>query len=215
MDETQHNGIFQYYSREYNKNLEPKGVKKLSEKSAFGQAICCLIKNIGCATHINEIREYVETKGIILPGGGDSLQIRHLGTQYGYNILKGTDIHPATKELVPKSHFLLLDLENSHPGFISKKRNVNITTNDWETLKNQYGNACVNCGSKEGEPMRWNIYAITTLQKGHMDPRKPLVIGNIIPQCGFCNQQYKNKAIFNERGFVIDFDKNGFTQEPH
>jgi hypothetical protein len=98
--------------------------------------------------------------------------------------------------------------------FISKKRNLDINANDWDTLKSQYGNTCVNCGSKEGEPMRWNAYANTVLQQGHMDPRKPLVIGNIIPQCSFCNQQYKNKAIFNERGFVTDFDKNGFTQVP-
>ncbi len=210
----QSNQIFEYYSGEYHKNLESKGVKKVSEKSSFGQAICCLIKNIGRATHINEIRVYVETKGIILPGGGDSLQVRHLATQYGYNILKGNDIHPITKDKVPKSHFILLDLENSHPGFISKKRNVDINANDWETLKMQYGNSCVNCGSKEGEPIRWNTYSITILQQGHMDPRKPLKIGNIIPQCSFCNQQYKNKAIFNERGFVVDFDKNGFMQVP-
>jgi hypothetical protein len=166
-------------------------------------------------THIDKIKDYVQTKGIILPGGSDSLQARHLGTQYGYNILKGTDIHPVTKQKVPKSHYLLLDLLNSHPGFIPKKRNIDITKNDWETLKNQYDYSCVSCGSIDGQPMRWNPYAITNLQQGHMNPLKPLSIGNIIPQCAYCNQQYKNKAIFNERGIVVDFCKNGFTQEPH
>lgn len=43
-----------------------------------------------------------------------------------------------------------------------------------------------------------------------MDPRKQLTIDNVIPQCTICNQQYKNKAIFNKRGFVVDFNKKGF-----
>jgi len=205
--------VYKHYSYEYAKNLEGKGVKRLGEKSSFGQAMCCLIINIGKAVNINEIRDYVQKKGVILPGGGDSLQVRHLALQYGYNLLKGNDIHPITKQKVPVSHFLLIDLENSHPGYISKKRNVEITTTGWDELKKQYGNSCVNCGSKEGQPMRWNEHAITHLQQGHMNPKEPLSLGNIIPQCAFCNQQYKNKAIFNERGFVIDYNKNGFIQE--
>ena len=40
-----------------------------------------------------------------------------------------------------------------------------------------------------------------------MDPRKSLATDNVIPQCAICNQQYKNKAIFNKRGYVIDFIK--------
>jgi hypothetical protein len=213
MDQNDDDEIYNYYSIKYYNNLEKKGVIKLTKKSGLGQALCCLIKNIGIPINISELKDYVQKKGIEL-SGGDPLQPRHLGIQKGYNILKGKDIHPITKEPIPKSHFLLLDLENCHPGFISKKRNVDINVNDWETLKLQYANSCVNCGSKEGEPMRWNSHAITTLQQGHMNPMKPLILGNIIPQCGFCNQQYKNKAIFNERGFVIDFNKQGFTQEP-
>ena len=205
--------VYKHYSHEYAKNLKEKGVKRLGENSSFGQAMCCLIINIGKATHINEIRDYVQKKGIILPGGGDSLQVRHLALQYGYNMLKGNDIHPITKEKVPMSHFLLIDLQDSHPGFISKKRNVEITTTGWDDLKKKYGNSCVNCGSKEGQPMRWNEHGITHLQQGHMNPKEPLTLCNIIPQCAFCNQQYKNKAIFNERGFVIDYNKHGFMQE--
>ena len=43
-----------------------------------------------------------------------------------------------------------------------------------------------------------------------MDPRKELSMENVIPQCEICNQQYKNKAIFNEKGYVIEFNKKGF-----
>jgi hypothetical protein len=59
--------------------------------------------------------------------------------------------------------------------------------------------------------MRWDRYNTTVLQKGHMDPRKPLALGNVIPQCKYCNQQYKNKAVFNERGAIIDFCKTGMS----
>ena len=43
-----------------------------------------------------------------------------------------------------------------------------------------------------------------------MDPRKSITLDNVIPQCQYCNQQYKNKAIFNKRGIVVDFCKNGY-----
>lgn len=87
-----------------------------------------------------------------------------------------------------------------------------MTDDDWKSLLAKYENMCVNCGSKEGEPLRWNKHKITVLQKGHMDPRKPLTEDNTIPQCAMCNQQYKNKAVFNERGFVVEFNKKGFTE---
>jgi len=77
-------------------------------------------------------------------------------------------------------------------------------------MKKEYGYSCVNCGSKEGEALRWDQTKTTVLQQGHMDPRKDLTYDNCIPQCGFCNQQYKSKAVFNRRGFVIDFCKSGF-----
>jgi hypothetical protein len=39
------------------------------------------------------------------------------------------------------------------------------------------------------------------LQKGHRDPNKPLEIGNIIPQCQFCNRDmYKDNFVFDEFG---------------
>jgi len=80
-------------------------------------------------------------------------------------------------------------------------------------MLSRYDNKCVNCGSEEGKPMRWNKHKITVLQKGHMDPRRSLTSDNIIPQCAMCNQQYKNKAVFNDRGFVVEFNKDGFTEE--
>jgi hypothetical protein len=195
----------------YLKNLKDKGVKALTETSGFGQALCCLFENIGKPVEIKTIREYVQSKGIKLKGG-DSLQVRHLAMQFGYNMLKGGEIHPITNEKVPKSCFLLMDLDVPYHGFKPKRRKLEMTDDDWKSLLAKYENMCVNCGSKEGEPLRWNKHKITVLQKGHMDPRKPLTEDNTIPQCAMCNQQYKNKAVFNERGFVVEFNKKGFTE---
>jgi len=197
---------------EYLLHLASKGVKPLGEDSSFGQALCCLYENIGKPVHIDTIRKYVTEKGITLPGGGDSLQVRHLALQYGYNMLKGGDVHPISGEKIPKSNYLLLDLKNPCPAFMPKRRNVEMTSDQWTSLKAQYSNKCVNCGSEEGKPLRWNPHKITVLQKGHMDPRKELTSVNMIPQCEICNQQYKNKAVFNERGFVIEYNKDGFIQ---
>jgi uncharacterized protein YuzB (UPF0349 family) len=51
--------------------------------------------------------------------------------------------------------------------------------------------------------MRWDKTIVTKLQKGHMDPDKDLTEDNCVPQCGFCNQRYKDKAVFDKRGQVI------------
>lgn len=195
----------------YEKNLKEKGVKAVTQTSGLGQALCCLFENLGKPVEIKTIREYVEAKGIKLKGA-DSLQVRHLAMQFGYNMLKGGEIHPTTSEKIPKSCFLLMDMENVYHGFKPKRRKLEMTDSEWVALMAKYDNMCVNCGSVEGQPMRWNKHKITVLQKGHMDPRKSLTEDNVIPQCAMCNQQYKNKAVFNDRGYVVEFNKNGFTE---
>ena len=101
-------------------------------------------------------------------------------------------------------------METKNPSFISEKRISKLNLSNWEDLKKEYDYMCVNCGSREGQPMRWKKSQITVLQQGHMDPRKNLTTDNCIPQCSFCNQQYKDKAVFNKRGCVIAFNKAGF-----
>ena len=43
----------------------------------------------------------------------------------------------------------------------------------------------------------------TKLEKGHMNPKLPLTLGNTIPHCSECNSQYKDKFIFNKLGRII------------
>ena len=62
---------------------------------------------------------------------------------------------------------------------------------------------CATCGSKEGEQHRYWKNTKTILQKGHMDPSKPLEPGNIIPQCEKCNRADRNYWIYDEKGRVV------------
>ncbi len=183
--------------------LKAMGVRLPGRASAFGLALCCLYDNRARPVHIDAIREYVTSRGVVL-SGGDTLQVRHLAMQMGWNMLKGGQVTPAG-EKVPKSSFMLLDIENPHPDFKPQVRSGTLTEEEWVAVKARYGNRCACCGSTEGEPMRWDTYTVTVLQKGHMDPRKSLVVGNVIPQCRCCNQQYKDKAVFNERGYVTEW----------
>jgi predicted restriction endonuclease len=76
-------------------------------------------------------------------------------------------------------------------------------TDDWESIKAQYGHRCATCGSKEGEPNIHYPNTLTRLQVSHKDPDKPLVSGNIIPQCQKCNRADRNNWVYDERGRVI------------
>lgn len=78
-----------------------------------------------------------------------------------------------------------------------------LTEDEWEYIKKQYGNRCACCGSKEGEKHLLWPNTITKLQKGHMDPSKPLEKGNVIPQCSKCNQPDLNYWVYDKKGRVV------------
>ena len=181
----------------WKEHLESKGVK-LPKKGNLRVALDYLYDNFGVGCHIDSIKEYVISKGIILKGT-DPVQVRHLRGQSGWYIVKED-----------KFHHKLVSVTDCTPGYIPEKRASKLNDANWTTMKEEYGYACVNCGSKEGEPLRWDQTRITVLQQGHMDPRKDLTYDNCIPQCGFCNQQYMSKAVFNRHGFVVDFCRSGF-----
>ena len=135
------------------------------------------------------------------PDVNDVQQARHLGAQKGWYIVSGTrnddisDIKPGEYKLV--------SLEEAYPGFTGEKRIEMLSGDYWEDLKRAYGYRCATCGSKEGEPnFNWPE-TLTKLQKGHMNPNKPLIEGNIIPQCEKCNRADKNYWEYDSKGRVI------------
>lgn len=133
------------------------------------------------------------------PDVNDMQQARHLGAQKGWFIVSGGRFDRHVEDL-ERGDYQLVTLEKPYPAFDGHRIE---NTEDWESIKRQYGFRCVTCGSEEGKPsLHWpNI--TTTLQKSHMDPTKPLVSGNIIPQCQECNRADRNNWIYDERGRVI------------
>ena len=171
------------------------------ENSGFASALCLLWDNPGGASR-EDLQIYAIHKGAKLKVGGDNLQMRHLSTQKGFNITRNGDI------------LKLVDLDNCSPSYVHTSRNTDrMTAQTWQTILTNYNNLCANCGSENGSPQRWDPRVVTKLQRGHMDPREALSLHNCIPQCGYCNRQYKDKAVFNIRGVVVDFDKTGFKRK--
>ena len=98
------------------------------------------------------------------------------------------------------AEYQLVSLEKPYPAFNEHRIEQ---TEDWEEIKSQYGYRCATCGSKEGEHHFHWPNTITKLQKAHMDPTKPLIEGNIIPQCEKCNRADRNNWAYDERGRVV------------
>lgn len=132
----------------------------------------------------------------------DVQQGRHLGAQYGFFIVSGTRKDNESLEL-KDGDYQLKSLTECYPGFTHERREFTAGDDYFEELKKQYEYRCATCGSEEGKPHRYWKNTITVLQKGHMNPSKPLEPGNIIPQCEKCNRADRNYWIYDEKGRVI------------
>ena len=139
-----------------------------------------------------------------LPKAALDQQVRHLGTQYFWNVLnKGASI-PDEDETVPSAYNYLVSIDQPNPMLLLEeiKRRGRIAAMDFSELKIIYGNKCATCGIQEGSlDARMNDTKVV-LHKGHMDPSKPLELYNVIPQCEYCNRTYGNDFIFDEYGRV-------------
>lgn len=140
------------------------------------------------------------------PNINDVQQARHLGAQSGWWIVAGGRDNIVAK--VKRGFYQLYTLERPYPDF--KKGHRTSNTADWEKIKAQYGNRCATCGSLEGEPHLHWTGTKTKLQKSHKNPNKPLVAGNIIPQCQKCNQADRNRWVYDDKGRVIKLAKPSF-----
>lgn len=129
-------------------------------------------------------------------------QPRHLGLQYGLDFLiMGSEYRKG--RILRAGEYCLKSLTRSHPSSTAMKhRLINMTDCSFAKLKMAYRNRCACCGSLEGQPHFKNSRLKTRLEKSHMDPKKPLNTNNCIPLCSMCNQVYKNKVVFNKRGFI-------------
>lgn len=131
----------------------------------------------------------------------DVQQARHLAAQSGWYILSGTRNDDRTMD-VRAGEYRLITLEAAYPGFNAQRRADWTGPDYWERLQEAFGYRCATCGSLEGEPHLHWPETLTVLQKGHMDPARPLEPGNVIPQCLPCNQASRDFWIFDDKGRV-------------
>lgn len=129
----------------------------------------------------------------------DVQQARHLAMQDGWYIESG---QRGDNAQLKKGSYKLKTLDSPYPSFLQERRAG--FSGDFDSLKRLYDNRCATCGAKEGEKHHLRKTVSVVLQKGHMDPTKPLVEGNIIPQCQICNRADRNRWIFDKTGRVIE-----------
>ena len=138
-------------------------------------------------------------------------QPRHLGMQYGYDFLVAGCIHPSSMRKLKPGEYCLVSLEKKHSAFCTVGHRIStITELQFIRLKKRFDYHCACCGSVEGEPHLKNKRLETRLERGHMNPLKPLILRNCLPICSMCNSVYKNIAVFNRNGFIKNwrFPKN-------
>ncbi len=207
MEEKKIQEIYETITSFHQKHLKKHGVKlpKLKDKNdSYTKDALTLVylANGYPNTRIvskNELTNFIRE---FFPDTLDVQQARHLGAQKGWFILSGTRNDKSSIELGP-GDYKLESLEKPYPGFTAERREEPVDGNYWECLKKQYEYRCACCGSQEGHPHRYWRNTTTKLQKGHMDPSKPLEPGNIIPQCEKCNRPDRNYWIYDTKGRVI------------
>lgn len=142
------------------------------------------------------------------PNTNDVQQARHLGAQAGWWIVAGGRDNIVLN--IKRGSYQLYSLEQSYPGFKTRRRITE--TGDWKKIREQYNYRCATCGSQEGKPHFHWPGTKTILQKAHMDPNKPLVAGNIIPQCQKCNRGDRNRWVYDNKGRVIKLANANFVR---
>ena len=181
----------------YETNLKSFGVKIPDKNTNMMLWLVYLYKNIGKAVHKDVISTFVQAHN---PKASGDQQVRHISAQRGFYVLGKGGIFE--NEHMPIGYYLLVNLTEPDPNWHNNetKRNITLKTDDFDILKKNFNYCCATCGAQEGKKHP-RTGKITELQKGHIDPSKPLSIGNIIPQCEYCNQNiYKNDFIFTPFG---------------
>jgi hypothetical protein len=179
---------------QWKQHLEPKGVLfNFSQKSQNYKCLEVLYSRLGQWVTKSDLIALIDYKG------NDLQAPRHLWNGSGWFV-------ESNNKGGGNLAYRLVSVEEPSPGWIPVKRTQGLNVADWDALKAEYDYCCASCGAKENEPHRYHERNVT-LEKGHMDPRKDMSTGNIIPQCNFCNKHYSNKAVFDRYGRVTKWLK--------
>ena len=140
----------------------------------------------------------------------DLQSLRHLGKQDGFNILQGGEIFKGQK--LKRGQYVFLGFERPNGFYFSKRRKESFS-GEWSDMKEEYDYCCATCGAPEGKKHK-HTNKVVALEKGHMDPRKPMSEDNIIPQCSWCNQTSKDRWVYDRLGRVKAITGRGLTSHP-
>ena len=172
--------------REY---LEQYGVKMPRWRTNKSIWLVLLLRAKGEPVHKDKISDVVRAFN---PQAGRDQQVRHLKRD-GWNVEEdGRGYHRIADPYLPAPEFM--------KRWVRESQRLN--AKDFEELKAAYNYQCATCGAKNGEPHRHYGEAVK-LQQGHRDPYDPLSLENMIPQCQFCNQSYKDDFVFDENGRTV------------
>lgn len=187
--------------REYNTHLRSYDVTLPQKGSSSALWLVFLKKHEGKLVHKDTISAFVNS---VNPKAGKDQQVRHLASRGWYVLNKG-DKFPKEDEIVPGGYHVLITTENPKPDFLWKalKRAGRISAQNFDQLKETYGNRCATCGSQEGRPHLLDPSKRTQLQQGHMNPHEKLTLENSIPQCQLCNGVYQDDYVFDSKGRII------------
>ena len=177
--------------------LPSLGINFPKEGSQKADTLIYLYNHLGSVVKKKDVERDVFTERKENPK--DLQDLRHLSKQNGFNILQGG--YEYQGRILKKGEYVLVGFETSNE-FWSFKRRDNSKL-DWESMKKEYDYMCATCGSSEGKPHRYT-QKIVVLEQGHMNPEKPMINENIIPQCSECQTYYKNRAVFDKLGRVIN-----------
>jgi len=201
--------IYDKFYSEWEANLKQLGVTKppmfgTNTSMIYLYAYC----HIGHAFNGKDALEFASN--ILNKKVTDAQSLRHMSNVNGYNARSRNGAMPDGTKLKP-SYYALLDMNLTAPDW-KNNRAVAVTTGNWDAVKHHYKFRCACCGSEENKPNNRKRGTITVLEKGHMDPEKPLEAGNIIPQCQICNKPYRDNVVFDANGYVWSIANTVFLE---
>lgn len=139
----------------------------------------------------------------------DLQSLRHLGKQDGYDILQGGHVYEG--RTLKKGEYVLRSFQRINDFWSLKRRDESDL--DFAKLKKKYKECCATCGVREGTAHR-HTGQMVVLEKGHIDPGKPMTDANIIPQCAYCNKVAGDKWIWDAMGFPKYMTVAGLMSHP-
>jgi hypothetical protein len=190
--------LYQQFCADWAANLEQLGVIKPPEwGTSASMLFTYAYANIGRPFKGNDAVDWCNRLGCAVR---DPQILRHMSNGYGYNARGRSGLLPnGTK--VKMGEYALVNMTEIAPGWKGHRQNL-LQKGDWTDIKAAYNYRCVCCGSREGQANHRKPGTMTVLEQGHMDPKKPLGPGNIIPQCQICNKPYRDNVVFTSEGYV-------------